>query len=375
MSKKIAFLVSINLLFPFHSFSQDLSMAALSYFYDNHFSQKPEQIAKSRIKSIESHWYNYSNDTIKKDLIIEIQRFNKFGKPEYSYRKPMGMEKDEHFFTYDSGGKLIKEEKYGIAPSLAYKLIEIHEWSYTKEILNRHRHYLLLDKMEVENGASYFPEKIFLFTNDTLIYSPSDTSVVVLTNHRNHCLDTQIELYPSSFKTPIKTTLKFHSNQKIRTKTTRRGSLIQTQQFDDCGNSIGVVKVNKRCQEMLQNQDLCLTPGKLYACNNADTITINQQLFYFVINHSSYFQHDSGAGTTYRSDGIAYYDQQFRLINSIDTSTSVKGSLWDNIPAYSTQTIRKSHLEYDENGLLLKISVSDETGRLLEVTENKVEYY
>ena len=49
--------------------------------------------------------------------------------------------------------------------------------------------------------------------------------------------------------------------------------------------------------------------------------------------------------------------------------------MWENIPNYTTQTIRNSQFEYFENGLLKKITVADELGKMVEVTEFKIEYY
>jgi hypothetical protein len=375
MPKNIAFFLCLGCLLPTASFTQDLSKAAQDYFLHDHFAYKPEIIAQSKIKSIESHWYYFSNDTINQAILIEKNRFNQLGKPEYRYKKPIGLEKSEIYFFYDSSGNLIKEEQYGIAPSLTYKLIATHEWSYTNGTLKRHRHFLLLDKIDVDHGGSYFPEKIFLYNNDTLVYNLIDTSVVLLTNRAEHCNDVAAGLYPTTFKTPLTITLKFHPNSKIRLKTIVRESIVQNTLFDQCGNPINGLKANKKCQTLLKEDFPCLPLEKITPCNNADTITINGQLLYFIKTNSSFFQHDSGAGTTYNHSGICYYDQDFRLLSANDTTQQIRGSMWDNIPSYSNQTIRKSRYEYFDNGLLKKITVTDEKGSLVEVTEFKLEYF
>ena len=375
MHKSIAFLLCFCGFIPSYSLAQDLNKATLDYFLKDHFKFKPETIAESKIKSIEKHHYTYSNDTITQEYIIEKHHFTPFGKPEYRYVKMLGFDKSEYFFTYDTKGNLVKEDRYGIAPSLSYKLIASYEWAYTNETLNRQRQFLLLDKIDVEHGASYFPEKIFLFANDTLIYQLKDSSVVLLTNRPEHCKDVKTDLYPSTFKIPLTTTLKFHSNNNIRQKTILRENTVHNNFFDPCGNQLSHPKPNVKCLKLLNPSYTCLAQEKINICNQADTLSINGQLFYFMHSNTSHFIHDSGAGTTVNQIGTSYYAQHFRLVSSIDTTSIIRGSMWDNIPSQTSKNIRKSKYEYFGNGLLKRITITDEQDRIIEVTENKLEYF
>ena len=375
MHKSIAFLLCFCWFIPSYSFAQDLNKATLDYFLKDHFKFNPETIAKSKIKSIEKHWYTFSDDTINQDYITEKHRFTPFGKHEYMYVKMLGFDKSENFFTYDANGNLIKEDRYGLAPSLTYKLIASYEWAYTNGTLNRQRQFLLLDKIDVEHGASYFPEKIFLFANDTLIYQLKDSSVVLLTNRPEHCKDVKTDLYPSNFKIPLTTTLKFHSNNTIRQKSIIRESIVQHNFFDPCGNPLSNPKPTEKCMKLLNPSSTCLAPEKINVCNQADTLTINKQLLYFIRTNSSHFIHDSGAGMTINQSGISYYDHNFSVVSSIDTTNYVRGTIWETKPSYSTKTIRKSKYEYFDNGLLKRITITDDQDRIIEVTENKLEYY
>ena len=355
--------------------AQNLYQAGLEYFINPHYFYETSTIAKSKIKSIEKHQITYSNDTVNHDFIIEKQLFNPFGKPEYVYKKPIGMEKTEIFFFYNSDGNLIKEERYGISPNLQYKLVARQEWFYSKQILTQHRSFLLCDNFPMANGAAYFPEKMFLFEIDSILYNVADNSMLVISNYLKGLPKLKEEPYPSNFKTPYTNNLTFHPNNRIASTKVIRDSIVQIKQFDACGNVLQGQTANKKCQELRKAASSCLAPTELNLCNQANTITINKELYYYVRTHFSNFVHDSEAGTAYINRGIAYYDQNFRQVSAIDTSISQKGSMWNYIPTYLTQKIRKSNFEYFENGLLKKITVTDEFGKMVEVTEFKIEYY
>ena len=375
MQKKLVPFVLLLILFPECCYTQNLYQACLDYYLNPHFFYQPSTISLSKIKFIEKHQYTYSNDTINHDFLLEKHQFNQLGKPEYVYKKPIGMEKSEFYYSYDSIGNLIKEERYGIAPSLQYKLEATHEWFYSNQILTQHRYYQLCDNFPLEHGAAYFPEKIFLYEIDSIRYNQTENSVLVLSNYTPSFSTIKAEPYPPNFKTSYSKTLTFHPNNRMASYVLKRDQIVQTKQFDECGNAFPDLSENKKCQELRKITTACLAPDELNICNQADTITINKILYFYVQTHFSNFVHDSGAGTSYENRGTSYYDQNFRQVRSIDTCFSQRGSMWENIPNYTTQTIRNSQFEYFENGLLKKITVTDELGKMLEVTEFKIEYY
>ena len=358
------------------SFGQDLKKAVIDFYINTHFNFDKDLISGNKIKLIEKHQLSFNDDTLRSDILIEKHQFNTNGFPDYVYYKPVGgFDKSEIRFKYDSEGNLIKKEVYGISPSLNYKLIEWYEWFYSNGLLTKESRYLLTDKIDVEKGAHYFPEKFFLFKNDTIFYNINDTSCLVVSNNPEHCKADSISLYPPSFKNIINTTLKFHSNNRIYSKTTERESVIQKRFYDRCGNPMSGRMPNTKCLARLSDKSQCLPQEKIRICNESDTVTLNNQLVYFVKSESSRFQHDSGPGGTIIHKGISYYNPDFNIISSIDTTTYIRGSMFDERKYSEFKTIRISTYEYFENGLLKKVINKNENGKIIEVIEFKIEYY
>nr|MBK9653668.1 hypothetical protein [Bacteroidota bacterium] len=365
----------LSCFFNLSVYSQDLKKATVDYFTGNHYYFDNTLISNEKIKSLEKHQYNYNYDTVTYDFLLEKHLFNKNGNPEYVLTKPIGSEKREVYFEYDTDGNLIKEETHGISPQLNYKIIESFEWSYNQGILLRQRRYIMTDEIPVEKGAYGFQEKIFLFSNDTILYNYTDTFIQLISNNVEQCKDISVSLYPPSFKSVINTTLKFHSNNKLYSKTVKRDTIIQSNIYDICGKEISEKKPNSRCLKLLENKTQCLPRETIRICNESDTVTLNNQLVYFIRNEGSYFQHDSGPGSVITNRGISYYNSDFKIIQSIDTTTYSRGSMGGTNQFSATKTVRINTYEYFANGLLKKIIGKNENGKLIDVVEFKIEYY
>lgn len=375
MQIKFSNFVLLISLFTLKGKAQDLHQSAQAYFLKNHFSYNPDSIAGNKIKSIEKKVHYYYQDSLTNKFIIEKHLFNPNGKPSYVYHKEVAQNQSEIYYFYDSLGNLIKEVRYGIAPSLQYKVIATYEWTYTGKTLTGQRYYVLEDHFDVEKGATYFPEKIFLYRLDSLEYLYQKKQVIIHSNHLSNRNGIKAEPYPANFKTPFTTTLTFHSNGILATQKLVRGEIIQTHQYNECGHDLSSRLPNPKCMELTGNSNPCVPSEKLYLCNLADTITFNNQLVFYVRNSFSNFQHDSGPGWWINQSGIAYYNQDFRPVFQVDTTNRVRGPSKDNFPSFSSQTIRKSSFDYYRNGILKKISITDEFGKLLETTEVKLEHY
>jgi hypothetical protein len=372
---KILFFFFIGCFANLTSYGQDLRKAARAYYLNEHFEFDKDVISTNKIKTLEKHQLSFSDDALNYDEIIEKHVFKIDGNPEYVLKEPLGTDKSEMYFTYDRNGNLIIKEIFGIGPDLNYERIESYEWFYTEGHLRKASRFLLIDKIETEKGGHYFPQEFFLYTNDTILYNDKDTSCLVISNNPEHCKGVSLNLYPLTFEHIINTTLKFHPNNKLASKTISREDIIQINSFDLCGNSVLGNTPNKVCLKRIGNKTQCLAPQKINICNAADTITINNTKMYFFKSQSNYFQHDSGPGTQIIKNGISYYNLDFRIISSYDTTTYIRGSMIGQNKFTENKTIRISTYEYFDSGLLKKVTTKDENGKITNVIEFKIEHF
>jgi hypothetical protein len=356
-------------------YGQDVKMAVKDYYINEHVNLEAEHIANNKISMLEKHQYTVTDDTVSSDNLIEKYLFNENGYPEYAYYKPVGFDKGEIFFSYDTIGNLVKKEIYGISPSLQYKLIEWYEWSYTNGFLTKEKRYLLTDKVSTKKGAYGFPEKFFLFSCDTILYSHSDTSCLVITNNPEHCKTDAYRLYPPNFQFVVNTVLTFHPNNNLSTKTVTRDTHVQKSVYDQCGNPITATKPNSRCIERMADSTSCLSQEKIRICNESDTVTIDNEKVYVVSTESSFFQHDSGAGTMITTKVRAYYDLDYQIISSSATTIYQPGEMLGELLSGGQEVIRESTYAYFNSGLLEKMVTSNEKGETVEVIAVEVEYY
>jgi hypothetical protein len=361
--------------FQLQANSQDLRKAAIKYFLSDHNKFDNTLIYRDKIKRIEQHEYIYNADTIMDDLIVEKHLFDTMGNLEYVYKEPLGSDKLEMYYTYDAYGNLIKEEKYGISPELKYKLIQSFEWSYQNGFLIRQRRYLMANEIPTDNGSYGFPEKTFLFSNDTILYNFKDSSIFVIINNLENCKDVTVSYYPPNFGHVINTTLKFHPNNSIYSRTTMRDGGSQTNIFDSCGSQYNYEQQIPANFNIPLMKSGCLTPKEKQIFKNADTVTWNNQFVYIVNNKSSFVHHDSRGPEFINSSGFSYYNLDFKILYTETATTRSREENGGKVQIPKTATVIINSYDYYDNGLLKKIITKNEHGKILHVIEFKIVKY
>lgn len=239
-------------------FAQDLEEAVRHYYLDEHFRYDPNLIRQEQIASIDKTEFHYRYDSIyyqiynpvqqelaaaieerfrqepdssERGLLLERHLFREDGRPlRIEHMKTWRSDSMLIEFRYDSLNNLVQKTVWQPSKNPPYKMREneVFQWEYQGKKLVGFYRYLTPNES---------PDRLMLFTCDSVAYDTANASVTLFTNHERHRKKTDTYFHRDSFVRPVQTKLTFYPNYKPKSSIVEYTSRIDKKQFDSCGYS------------------------------------------------------------------------------------------------------------------------------------------